>query len=57
MSINSAKGHKILVQEITELREWIKWAGDNGNICTWYVLGEEVCSNCKCGRKQESPTP
>ncbi|QHS09044.1 hypothetical protein [Sinimarinibacterium sp. NLF-5-8] len=38
-----------LQAEVSTLREWIKEAGEQYNICTRNVL-KEVCDGCRCKR-------
>jgi hypothetical protein len=39
-----------LERENAALRAWIREEGLRNNLCTYYVLDREICTNCECGR-------
>lgn len=39
--------------ENAALREWIRGEGVRTNICTFDILGGEVCENCRCERSRK----
>ena len=34
------------------LRNWVREEGERQSICTYEILGNEVCSDCGCGKKK-----
>ena len=41
-----------LLEENEGLRHWVREEGERNSICTYDILGREVCSDCGCGKKK-----
>ena len=47
-----AKDLRKLLEENEGLRNWVREEGERNSICTYDILGDEVCSDCGCHRKK-----
>jgi hypothetical protein len=49
-----AKDLKKLLEENEGLRNWVREEGERNSICTYDILGDKVCSDCGCHRKNKN---
>jgi hypothetical protein len=47
-----AKDLRKLLEENENLRNYVREEGERNSTCTYYILGDEVCSDCGCHRKK-----